>query len=190
MASKKYLLMVLCLLSLSCQDNNRQQQLNLREQVVFQKEKEFSLKQAEYQRLITMRHDLLTKNDTITPHWPQDIKGIWKGQSVCKESNCPEYVIGDKRSYIWELISDSTGLYTLVSNNDNQLIRVYNAQVDNTRIKLCYVSNASARRYIEFNVELHQINQNLFAGTQTITFDNTCQAQLSLHLSRNSSFCE
>ncbi|WP_229204285.1 hypothetical protein [Dyadobacter alkalitolerans] len=174
-----------CLLQLGCQDRHRTQQLNLREQQIFQKEKDFSLKQASYQRLLEMQHDLLAKKERAIQQWPQEIEGIWRGKSVCKESNCPEYVIGDKRSYIWEFISDSTGLYTLVSNHSNQVIRVYNAHFDSTGIRLFYESDALATRLIELNVDISRVDQNLMTGMQTIRFDNACKAKLSLNLSRD-----
>ena len=94
---------------LGCQDNQKQRELDEREQKIRQKEIEFALKEADYQLLIKMRDSLMTEKDTsVIQQWPDDIAGVWTGRSLCKESNCPEYVIGDQRSNIWEFISDST----------------------------------------------------------------------------------
>ena len=143
------------------------------------------MKQANYKRLLKMRHSLPAYKDTIAQQWPQDIEGQGRGMSGCKESDCSEYVSGDKRSYIWEFLSDPTGLYTRVRDIDNHLIRVYNAQFDSTGIRLSYESDSSAKIHMVFTVELNRINQNLFKGIQNIRFNNNCHVMLSLYLSRD-----
>lgn len=187
MALKKYLLTSLagCLLLWSCDDKRRQQELDLREQRILQKEKDFELKEADYQSLLKMRDSLLSRKDTaIVQSWPADIAGLWSGKSLCRESNCPEYVIGDQRSNNWEFISDSTGLYTRVTNNNNQVLRVYAASFDSTRILLHFVSDSSAAKKMEFSIELGRSGQNLIKGMQTIGIDKSCMAKFAVELTR------
>ncbi|QRR00721.1 hypothetical protein [Dyadobacter sandarakinus] len=189
MTYHKYLfLTVLSMLVLGgCQDSKRKQELDLREQRLLQKEKEFSLKEADYRSLVRMRDSLFTKTDTaaVVLQWPDDIAGTWNGKSLCRESTCPEYVIGDQRSNSWEFISDSTGLYTRVTNNNNQVIRVYSATFDSTRIQLHFASDSSASKNMELAVELGRSGANLLKGLQTIGIDKSCAAKFSIELTRS-----
>ncbi|MCF0074092.1 hypothetical protein LZD49_26655 [Dyadobacter sp. CY261] len=180
-----FLLIVSCLLIWSCRDKEREQQLAQREQTLLQKEQEFALKEADYNALVRMRDSLLTrKSDTVVIQaWPDELAGMWTSKSVCRESNCTEYVIGDQRSNAWEFVSDSTGLFTRVFNN-NKLIRVYAASFDSTGIRLRYKSDSSSAKMTDMSVELGRSGGNLLKGMQTIGIDNTCTAKFSVELTR------
>lgn len=187
MAFHKYFplaLLVLCL-CLGCRDTQKEQDLALREQKILQRETEFATKEADYQALLRMRDSLLTKRDTaaVIQRWPEEIAGLWNSKSVCRESNCSEYVIGDQRSNTWEFISDSTGLYTRVINN-NQVIRVFTAKMDSTRIQLHYRSDSSATKSLDLTVELNRDNINLIRGMQTTNVAKSCTAKFSIELTR------
>jgi hypothetical protein len=187
MAFHKYLVATLVVLSLlwGCQDKERAHELDLREQGILAREKEFAIKEADYQSLLRMRDSLLTRKDTavVIQRWPEDIAGLWAGKSVCRESNCSEYVIGDLRSNTWEFVSDSTGLYTRVINN-NKVVRVYSARYDSTSIQLHFTSDSSATKNLELNVELSRDSKNLIKGMQTTTIDKSCTAKFSIELNR------
>ncbi|SDG18251.1 hypothetical protein SAMN04487996_11611 [Dyadobacter soli] len=188
MALHKYLLVILVFLSVfwGCQDKEKARALDLREQQILAREKGFAVKEADYQSLLRMRDSLLTTPDTtvIIQRWPDDIAGLWSSKSVCRESNCSEYVIGDQRSNTWEFVSDSTGLYTRVINN-NQVVRVFAARYDSTRIQLHYMSDSSASKNIELTVELgRDNNKNLIKGMQTTGIDKSCTAKFSIELTR------
>lgn len=178
-------LILSCLLLWGCRDNEKEQQLARREQALLRKEQEFALKEADYYALVRMRDSLLAqKSDTVIIRtWPEDLAGMWTSKSVCRESNCSEYVIGDQRSNAWEFVSDSTGLFTRVFNN-NKLIRVYSASFDSTGIRLHYKSDSSSARTTEMNVELGRGNGSLIKGMQTIGIDNACTAKFSIELTR------
>jgi hypothetical protein len=187
MANYKYLLACLIILCLcwGCQDRQKEHDLELREQKILERENEFAVKEADYQSLIRMRDSLLIKSDTsmLIRHWPDDIAGLWSSRSVCRESGCSEYVIGDQRSNTWEFISDSTGLYTRVINN-SQVVRVFAAKLDSTRILLHYRSDTSATRNLDLTVELNRDNPNLIKGVQTAVVDKSCTAKFSIELTR------
>lgn len=184
MALHKYLLVTLCL-CWGCQDKQKEHDLELREQKILQREKEFAIKEADYQSLLRMRDSLFTRKDTaiLIQRWPDDIAGLWNSKSVCRESNCSEYVIGDQRSNTWEFVSDSTGLYTRVINN-NQVVRVFTASLDSNRIQLHYRSDSSATKKLELSVELTRDNPNLIKGMQTAGVDKSCAAKFSIELTR------
>ncbi|WP_426295060.1 hypothetical protein ACN9ML_10035 [Dyadobacter endophyticus] len=187
MALYKYLLVTLVILSLfwGCRDKEKERELDLREQQILAREKEFAIKEADYQSLLHMRDSLLTRRDTaiIIQRWPEDIAGLWNSKSVCRESNCSDYVIGDQRSNTWEFISDSTGLYTRVINN-NKVVRVFSAKFDSTSIRLHYASDTSASKNLELTVELTRDNKNLIKGMQTAGIDKSCTAKFSIELNR------
>ncbi|MGN7884565.1 hypothetical protein [Dyadobacter sp. 22481] len=187
MALYKYLPGTLVILSLFCGCRNKEKErgLDLREQRILAREKEFATKEADYQSLLRMRDSLLTRRDTavIIQHWPDDIAGLWNSKSVCRESNCSDYVIGDQRSNTWEFISDSTGLYTRVINN-NKVVRVFSAKFDSTSIQLHYASDTSASKNLELTVELTRENKNLIKGMQTAGIDKSCTAKFSIELNR------
>ncbi|GGN03896.1 hypothetical protein GCM10010967_43440 [Dyadobacter beijingensis] len=179
-----FLLLISCLTCWSCRDTERERQLAQREQLLLQKEQEFAIKEADYKALVRMRDSVFAqKSDTVIIRtWPDDLAGMWTSKSICRESNCTEYVIGDQRSNAWEFVSDSTGLFTRVFNN-NKLIRVYAASYDSTGIRLHYRSDSSAAKLTEMNVELGR-SGNLMKGMQTIGIDNACTAKFSVELTR------
>jgi hypothetical protein len=80
-------------------------------------------------------------------------------------------------------VSDSTGLYTRVINN-NKVVRVFSAKYDSTSIQLHYTSDSSAARNMELNVELTRDNKNLIKGMQTTAIDKSCTAKFSIELNR------
>ena len=174
-----------CLLLCGCHNKQREQQLAQREQTVIEKEKEFALKEADYKSLVRMRDSLLTKRDTvIIQQWPEEIAGLWSSRSVCRESNCSDYVIGDQRSNMWEFVSDSTGLFTRVLDNNNQLVRVYAARLDSAGIKLHYATDSSASKQMDLNIDLNQVSPALLKGVQTIRVDQSCNAKFLVELTR------
>jgi hypothetical protein len=178
-------LAILCAFLSACRDNQKEQELVIREQQLLDKEKQFAMKEADYQSLVKMRDSLLAVVDTsgTIQSWPAEIAGLWNGKSVCRESNCNEYVIGDQRSNFWEFVSDSTGLYTRILNN-NQVVRVYHAQFDSTHIQLYFQSDSSSAKNLDLRVELDRGNPSLIKGMQTIGIDKSCSAKFSIELTR------
>ncbi|WP_439581720.1 hypothetical protein [Dyadobacter bucti] len=62
----KYFLIMACFGLLGCQDHHSSKQLKLREQQISQREKDFSLKLADDQRLLEMERSLPAKRDTFS----------------------------------------------------------------------------------------------------------------------------
>lgn len=184
----KHLLFILLTLSVfaACTSSKREQQLNSREQEITKRELEFAAKAADYQSLIRMRDSLRTKKtDTLMPQqWPEGIAGRWTSRTICKESDCGDYVVGDQRSDIWAFEGDSTGIFTKVINKE-KLLRVYTAQADSTEIRLHYKSDSTATRKVDISVVLNPSGNNLMKGTQTISVNNSCTAKFSVELQRS-----
>lgn len=174
-----------CLAFTSCRNDQREQQLAERERAIVQKEKDFALKEADYYSLVKFRDSILVKKDTmIIKSWPAAIAGLWSAKSVCRESNCSDYVIGDQRANQWEFISDSTGLFTRVTDNNNKLVRVYSARFDSTNVKLQFSSDSAATKKMDIHVDLGQATTDLLKGVQTIGIDKSCTAKFVVELTR------
>lgn len=179
-------LLFFCTVLPACRDDQKEQQLAQREKAVAEKEKEFAMKEADYFSLIRMRDSLFTKKDTvIIQRWPAAIAGLWNAKSVCRESNCSDYVIGDQRANVWEFLSDSTGLMTRVMDKNNNLVRVYNARLDSTAINLKFVSDSAASKKITLNIDLSAVSAELIKGTQTTIGDLACTAKFAVELTRS-----
>jgi len=169
-----------------CDNNQKQEQLEQRERAILEKEKEFAQKEADYYSLIRMRDSLMTRKDTvIIRQWPASIAGVWNSRSVCRESNCSDYVIGDQRANIWEFANDSTGLLTRVVDKNNNLVRVYNAQYDSTSIQLSFTSDSSSAKQSTISIELTSVTADLLKGIQTIKASQSCIAKFSVELTRS-----
>ena len=182
----QFVILFFCVLLAGCHDDQKEQQLAQREQAVAEKEKEFAMKEADYYSLIRMRDSLLTKKDTvIIQHWPETIAGLWNAKSICRESNCSEYVIGDQRANLWEFVSDSTGLLTRIMDKNNNLLRIYNARFDSTGINLQFMSDSSATKKLTLNIDLSTVSAELMKGTQSTKVDQSCTAKFAVELTRS-----
>ena len=186
-ARTNFYIVFCCTMLLCCRNDEKEQQLARREKAVVQKEKEFAMKEADYASLVRMRDSLLShqKDTIIIQRWPETIAGLWNAKSVCRESNCSDYVIGDQRANLWEFLSDSTGLLTRVTDKNNNLVRVYNARLDSAGINLRFMSDSSASKHITLNIDLSAVSAELMKGTQTTNVDQSCTAKFAVELTRS-----
>ncbi|GAB3254428.1 hypothetical protein GCM10027347_14880 [Larkinella harenae] len=178
-------LISLVLLLAGCRNREREQQLILREQTLLEKEKQFALREADYQALTKMRDSLIAMQDTVVmvAAWPETIAGQWSSKVICTESNCSDYVVGDQRSDVWEFSSDSTQMVTKVINN-NTLVRVYAARYANNEITLSFKTDSTASKKVEMSVVLNEISPNKLKGVRTLTIDDKCNARFTVDLTR------
>ncbi|WP_119079228.1 hypothetical protein [Chitinophaga alhagiae] len=173
-------------LTASCADGRREQQLTWREQVLAEKERQFAVKEADYQLLLRMRDSLLAAADAPEQQaWPEDIQGRWSSKTICKESTCTEYVVGDQRSTAWEFTGDSTGLFTKVFDR-NMVTRVFSASFDSSTVRLLFQSDSAAHKNMQISVELSRVSPGLMKGSQLLRIDNNCAARFSVELVRAS----
>lgn len=182
MNSKQLLLLLIISLSFfSCHDN-RSKELDERETILAEKERQFSEKEAEYQALIILRDSLENlDNEKQISRWPVFLDGQWSSKTICTESNCSDYVIGDTRNDFWEFRQDSTKLWVDVSDKNN-LIRSYDAQYLNDNIKMHFKSDSTASKMVEMNIELTDISEHRIKGLRTVTVNGNCQAKFNVEL--------
>lgn len=175
-----------------CGNNEQEQQLEQRESALLQKEKEFALKDAEYQSLKKMRDSLIAlKQDTVEhQQWPPLVAGVWNSRVICTESNCNDYVVGDVRSDQWDFAYDSIRLIARVMNNNNKLVRVYNGTYTDSIIHLSFLTDSLSDKQVVMNVSLPDIAPDKIKGIGTVTVNNKCTAKFSVELIKNKSIPE
>ena len=94
-------------------------------------------------------------------------------------------MIGDQRSEVWQFVSDSTGNYANVFNN-NKIIRVYTGQYDTEKITLDFAEDNTSKNKVKINIVLDDVKENVIKGTQTITGQDNCTAKFSVELTPSS----
>jgi len=185
MTSQRFLVLILILFLISC-GNKKEQELTERENLLLEREKKFSDKEAEYELLLRMKDSIqltLQAKDTVlkVQVWPDSLKTKWNSKMICRESNCSNYVIGDQRTEVWDFVSDSTGMYANILSN-NEIKRVLRGQYLVNKIVLDSAIESSAKNNIKINVVLDDIKKNVIKGTQTITGQDNCTAKFSVEL--------
>lgn len=169
----------------SCTDKEKLAKLQLREEQLTEREKEFSSKEAEYQTLLKMRDSLKSNKDSIILHVvPEYILGRWKGKMICTESNCPENMIGDQRSDIWEFSQDEETLSAKVTSKSGGS-RIYSGIYTGSELKLKFKSDSSSAKRIEINILLKEIQNNRMKGTREILGENNCISRFSLEMEKS-----
>ncbi|MBE8726520.1 hypothetical protein [Flavobacterium hungaricum] len=189
MLFKKLLLLFFFSVLLSC-GHKKEQELTARENEILKREQQFADKEAEYQKLLDMRDSLnalKTVEDSVPKikNWPKNIAVSWNSKIVCRESNCSNYVIGDQRNEVWQFVSDSTGNYANVINN-NKLIRVYSGLYDAEKITLDFTEDNTAKNKLKINIVLDDVKESVIKGTQTIIGQDNCTAKFSVELTPSS----
>lgn len=185
MLLKKLFPLLIAFILFSC-DNKKEQELLNREKSLLEREQQFSEKEADYQSLLKMRDSLLnitTVKDTVVKSitWPDSLQVSWNSKMICRESNCNNYVIGDQRNEVWQFVSDSTGMYANVINN-NKLTSVFKGQYMDNKITLDFATDSAAKSKVMMNVVLDDLKKNVIKGTQTISSQNNCKAIFSVEL--------
>ncbi|MXN89644.1 hypothetical protein GR160_00245 [Flavobacterium sp. Sd200] len=185
MLFKKLFPLLIVFILFSC-DNKKEQELINREKALLEREKQFSDKEADYQSLLKIRDSLSSitaVKDTLVKSitWPDSLQVFWNSKMVCRESNCNNYVIGDQRNEVWQFISDSTGTYANVINN-NKLIRVFKGQYVDNKIILDFATDSTAKSNMKVNIVLDDLKKNVIKGIQTISSQNNCKATFSVEL--------
>ena len=168
----------------SCTNPEKDQELKDREVELNKREDLLNQKEAEYQSLIKMRDSIFAKNDSIPVKiWPENIAGEWTAKSICEESNCQEYAIGDNRIENWDFKSDSLKLYAVTTHNKNS--KLFDASYDDQKITLDYSTDSTAKRRMKINLVLNDISKSKIKGTATVTLDNQCNAKFNVELNRS-----
>lgn len=186
MTLKRLLILILIPVIISCSDR-KERELNQRENAILEREQKFADKEAEYELLLKMKDSIdltLQKKDSVPENrvWPDSLRMKWSSKMVCRESNCSNYVIGDQRSETWDFVSDSTGMFVNVVNN-NQIKRIFKGQYSGNKIVLDSAKETSSKSTVKISVVLDEIRKNVIKGTQTITGQDNCTAKFSVELS-------
>jgi fructose-1-phosphate kinase PfkB-like protein len=184
MKKYRFLFVLPLLFGLFSCDEEKKNELLQREQTLFEKEKAFALKEADYQQLVKMRDSLLTVRDTVVAmvSLPDSIAGKWSSRIICIASSCPDHVIGDQRTDLWEFIADNNQVVAKIINNNN-LVRVYTGTFDGAQLKLDFKTDSTAAKQIEMHVLMNDIKEGKIRGTRDLIADD-CRARFSVELDR------
>lgn len=178
---------LICLIFLfsfySCNDTEKEKQLEKREQELITKENEFALKEKDYQELIVMRDSLKKTEvdveiDTIAL-LPESILGNWNGKMVCTESNCPENVIGDQRNDLWEITPE--GL-KIINKSGGE--RTFKPTISGTEIKFTSEESTAVSKKTDIYLNLNDLQNNRIKGSREILGKNDCIAKFTVDLEK------
>ena len=169
----------------SCDFSKKKAELTEREQKIAQREKEFALKENEYQNLIKMRDSLLSEKDSVeTMILPQHFLGKWNGKIICTDSNCPENMIGDIRTDIWEFSENGSVISAKVTNKSGN-IRIYNGTYNGSEMRLNFKSDSSAVKKAEIKIVLNDLQESKIKGTRESMGENNCISRFSVDLEKS-----
>ncbi len=170
-----------------CNDCPKEEDLKQRENELILKENQFAQKEVDYLSLLKFKDSIQANIDSIAyQNWPDSIAGRWNSKTICTESDCSDYVIGDQRVDVWVFDQDSTGLHTRVLNNKNEIVRTYQAKYSPDGIRLIFQTDSTATRKVVMNVSLDQLKSEKITGKRIITIDDKCSAVFNLELNRQS----
>lgn len=175
-------LFFLGIMLISCNDSQKENEMNRREAELSKKEALFAQKESEYQSLLKMRDSLFASKDSLAvKEWPAFLSGIWNAKTICTESNCSNYVIGDQRTDSWQFISDGNGLSVKVMSN-NDLVRIYNGSYLPNEIKLNFRTDSTAQKQVDMSVVLNDFSSGKIKGSRKVTVDGSCSASFVVEL--------
>lgn len=171
----------------ACNDCTKEEDLVQRENALQLREIQIAEKESEYLSLVSFRDSVRLSMDTLAYQtWPDSIAGIWNGKTICTESKCSDYAVGDQRVNIWVFEQDSTGLHASILDNRNEIIRTYNAKFTPRGIQLSFRTDSTSTRNVVMNVNFDQITADKMSGKRTISLDNKCSALFNVELNRPS----
>ncbi|MGA9212934.1 hypothetical protein [Kaistella sp.] len=168
----------------SCTDSEQEKKLQEREFNLSNKEKEFAIKEKDYQKLIVMRDSLRNSSDSaITNNLPDYILGKWNGKTICIESNCNDHVIGDVRNDVWEFSEKGKTVSAKVTNRTGN-VKIYNGNYLDSELKLYSKLDSTSTKTTEINIALDTLQKNRMKGNRKIIGENNCVAKFSLDLEK------
>ncbi len=180
-----FILFAILIFFFSCNDHEKIAALQLREEKLAEREKEFSLKEADYINLLKIRDSL--KNDKDSTNQiavPEYILGKWNGRMICTESSCPENMIGDQRSDTWEFYENGTDISAKVTNKTGGT-RIYTGIYTGVELKLKFRSDSSAAKKTEINIVLKETQNNRMKGIREIIGENNCVSVFAVDMEKS-----
>lgn len=163
----------------SCTDQEKDDQLKKREEILLMKEQEFSAKEQDYASLKSLRDSLEHSPDTIiNTTIPANILGKYNGKMICTDSNCSEHVVGDLRNDIWEVTADGVKIM-----NKSGGEKLYNAKHSGSDIILISENNSTSTTQSVITLQLPTENTTRIKGSREFT-NNGCNSKFSVDLEK------
>ncbi|WP_027376957.1 hypothetical protein [Kaistella palustris] len=175
------LLIFLCALLFlaSCENPEKEDQLQQREQNLLLREQQFAAKQQDYEDLKAMRDSIKNIPDTLSAvQLPDMILGKYNGKMICTDSDCSEHVIGDLRNDIWEILPTGVRI-TNKSGGD----KFYTGKVTDSELKLKSEETAGTAASSEITLQITDPNLSRIKGVRELKREN-CVAKFSVDLEK------
>ena len=166
----------------SCTESQKENNLNAREQQLLIKEKEIATKEAEFQKLITLRDSLQNANDSATANnsLPAAILGKWNGKMICTESSCSEHVIGDQRNDVWEFTPQG-----LKMTNKTGGEKMFTGRISGNDLKFFSEASSSPGNSSQITFKLNSLQEGKIKGNCDFIGKDGCVAKFSVELEKN-----
>lgn len=171
----------------SCQQGSRSQELDRRDSALRVREKELSLIEEDYKRLLKMRDSLLTNQSILVDsvgdrsRWIDSLVGDWDSRLVCTATTCKGYVIGDRRNERWHFISDSTGFYLHIDGKADSA-KVYRASYTENNREIVLTERNSPLSEGQKVLLFNDLGANPIRGQQRSTGADDCKTTFSIQL--------
>lgn len=164
------------LFATSCDNPEKEKQLNQRESELLTREQDLVAKQQEFAQLEALRDSIESLPDSIsTNHIPASIIGKYNGKMVCTESDCSENVIGDQRNDIWEISADGVKITNKTGGE-----KFYSGEYSNAELKLKSDKSAGTSEII---LQMPDPNGNRIKGSRELKRE-TCTSKFSIELEK------
>lgn len=179
----------LCII-IGCRSNSqREALLKEREDALAGRQAAFVNDCRQYQQLEKIRDSLNALMGRHVIHkWPDQMAGTWRAKLICNNSDQGSWVVGDRLSQTWQFVNTPVGIFVYVSD-DNRLVRVLSADLDNNQVHLHFMSGVNLSRRVE--VELLRTDTAgccSLTGHQICSFGEHGQAVFSVELTAVANF--
>jgi len=178
-------ILVLLFITSSCENEQRNKDLNAREAALNQKEQELLLKE----KTLQLREEELGKKQQYIDSTASvdssrivapALQGNWIVEMTCTETSCTGSAVGDKRTEEWNLLYQGQALVVKASAA-GQLVRTYTGFYTGNTIELLGNVDTAAARMV---VRLRQTDETHLEGQREITRPD-CKVIYDLKLKKN-----
>ena len=180
----KFLTIICCSFFIlnSCNNPEKEAQLQERESALLQKEQAFAAKEQEYETLKTIRDSLVNATNEsdsveISTAIPAEILGKYNGKMICTETDCTEHVIGDQRNDQWEFTENGVKI-----TNKSGGETFYTGSFANSEIKL-KSEKLEGVAVSEITLQLSDESGNRIKGTRELKKEK-CLSKFSVDLEK------
>jgi hypothetical protein len=155
--------------------NRREQELALKEQKLAIKEQELSEQQKALDSTSSILNDSLFKQH-------QKVKGLWRVDMQCIETNCAGSAVGDIKTEHWNIGVNGNDVFVNARSNRHPAKNYYGSFAGNTLKLTADLDSTEVNAKIDVTLELTKDDE--MQGERQVTQANGCQILYSLRLKK------